>query len=88
MRTLQSAKYEETIFDCAMELVGGGGFTAKDMSEKCGIKLTQHLRKRLRQLVTLGQLQAVHAYTERGNLATYYIKPIPKDDMTQQALPF
>lgn len=71
-----------------MDLIGQGGFTAKDMSEKCGIKLTQHLRKRLRQLVMLGQLQAVHAYTERGNLATYYIKPITKEDQNQQPLPF
>jgi len=88
MRTLASGQYEKTVFDCAMSLVGQGGFTAKDMSEKCGIKLTQHLRRRLRQLVTLGQLQAVAAYTERGNLAVYYIKPIPTTELVQEALPF
>lgn len=88
MRTMTSMRYFNTVAECALSLVGGGGFTAREMAEKCGLKNTPHLRRRLRQLVKGGLLQAVEAYTDSGHMATFYIKPIPKEIQSQEPLPF
>jgi len=87
-RSLASIKYENTVLKCAKDLAREGGFTAREMSEKCGVKLTQHLRARLRDFAKRGELQEVEAYTESGHLATYYILPIPPEVQSNQRLPF
>ena len=88
MRTNASINYQETVRRCVLELIEQGGQTVKDVAEKCGFKETHNLRKQLNSMVANGVLQSTMAYTERGNMAMYYHKPVPLVTDSQIALPF
>lgn len=75
MRTNASMTYQKTVIECALDLAGQGGFTAREFSEKCGFRLTPNLRRRLNQLVESGLLQATQAYNDKNRLATFFHKP-------------
>lgn len=87
MQTKASYNYGESLRTCALQLMGQGGFTARELAEKCGFRLTRHLRKHLRDLVCQGLMQATEAYTDGGRLATYYHKPVPSSVAKQESLP-
>jgi response regulator of citrate/malate metabolism len=88
MRTYASVDYQRSIKECALAMIEQGGFTAREFAQKCGFKLTPHLRKHLRNLVVGGWIQSVQSYTDTGRMATYFIKPIPASVQTQEPLPF
>jgi len=88
VRTNLSISYQKGLQECVQKLIKTGGVTARDVSEQCGFKLNQNLRKALRKMVDAQLLQTVEAYTDKGHLATYYIAPIPQDVQMQNQLPF
>jgi hypothetical protein len=77
MQTKASQNYRASVYACASGLIEQGGFTVKDFAEKCGFRVTRHLRNHLRAMVEQGIVQATEAYTDGGRLATFYHKPVP-----------
>lgn len=86
-RIPRETPYKEYVFSNLPQRVaeGQGLYNYEELSQLVGLKPTGNFRRRVRELVKLGNLMAVPAFTPRGGIETRFQVP---STPTIQEIPF
>jgi len=78
--------YKQYIFERVGQAIreGGGAYTYDSLAEMVGLKPTHNFRRRVRDMVTEGVLQAEAVFSPRGGLMNVF--SIPSTETTE--IPF
>lgn len=78
-RTPRSTAYSEYVFSNLPQRAfdGAGLYNYCELAELVGLKPTGNFRKRVKQLVAVGKLDAVAVFTPRGGIETRFQMPNP-----------
>lgn len=83
---VKTAYQEYVSYNLVARLLERGGlYNYKELAEMVALKPTQHFKKRVRQMVEHKILEAVPAFTPRGDIELRFALPEP---ITMQELPF
>lgn len=76
-RTPRNTPYKEYVFSNLPQRVhdGGGIYNYEELSQLVGLKPTGNFRRRVRELVACGKLDAIAAFTPRGGIETRFHLP-------------
>jgi hypothetical protein len=61
----------------------GGVYNVKELAELVGLKPTGNFRRRIKQLVKDGQLEAIAAFTPRGGIEARYMLPVAAPELEE-----
>lgn len=78
-RIPRETPYRQYVFSNLPQRVydGGGLYNYDELSQLVGLKPTGNFRRRVRELVSCGKLDAVAAFTPRGGIETRFQLPEP-----------
>lgn len=76
-RIPRNTPYRQYVFSNLPQRVhdGGGLYNYEELSQLVGLKPTGNFRRRVRELVACGKLDAIAAFTPRGGIETRFQLP-------------